>query len=231
MNYLKNTFVFALLLSFITTSCSSDDSSSNPSQQTTDKIELSLTTSKSAYQNANVGSWVKITGPEYNLLEITLDNVSKSGTTDEQYSFNSNIIPVGSGDDGITMANNNGATIPNNGYVFAFRYNVTEDNVDSAKVKISSTNPQDEYSNLGSTLPMHDSGENYFVLKRNNTPTTNSGFLAIFCPKKIGYKELASTNTIYYFSQSDASTLGTTGATDTAVILYQGLSTTEKQWD
>ncbi len=230
MNYLKTTFAIIFLLGFILSSCSSDDDNGTDPVQTNDKIELTLTTSKSAYQSATAGSWVKITGPEYNLLQITLDNVTKSGTTDEQYDFNNDILPVGAGADGITMANNNGASMPSNSYVFAFKYNVTEDDVDSAKVKISSTNPQDEYGNLGSTLPMHDSGDNYFVLKRNNTPTTNSGFLAIFSPKKIGYKELA-INTVYYFSQSDALTLGTTGATDTAIILYQGLSTTVKQWD
>lgn len=230
MNYFKNTFVVILLLNFTVTSCSSDDPDSEP-QPSTDKIELSLTTSKSAYRNAEVGSWVKITGPEFNLLEITLNNVTKSGTTDEHFNFNSDIIPVGSGADGITMANNNGATMPNNSYIFAFRYHVTENNVNAAKVKVSSTNPQDEYSDLGTTLPMHNSGENYFVLKRNNSPTTNTGFLAVFSLKKMGYKLLNTTNTTYYFSPSDASNLETIGATNSAIILYQGLSTTDKQWD
>lgn len=230
MNYLKNTFVIVLLFSFIISSCSSEDDGNSTPQQPNDKVELTLTTSKSAYQNANVGSWVKITELEYNLLELTIDNVTKVGTYDEQYDFNGDILPVSASSNGITMANNNGASMPTNSYIFAFKYNVTEDDVDSAKVKISNTNPQDEYANLGSTLPMHDSGDNYFVLKRNNTPTTNSGFLAIYSPKKIGYKELAN-NTVYYFSQSDTSNLETTGGTNTAIILYQGLSTTVKQWD
>ncbi len=229
MNYLKNTLVLILLLNFTLLSCSSDDDN-NSDPQAIDKIELALTTSKSAYQNASTGNWIAITETEYNILALALNDVVKSGSTDEEYNFDTTITPVSASANGITMANNNGASMPNDSYVFAFKYHVTQDDIDSAKVKVSSINPQGEYSNLGNILPSHNSGDNYFVLKGNNSPTTNSGFLAVFCPKKPGFKEIG-TNTIYYFSQDDSSTLGTTGGTGSALILYQGLSTTEKQWD
>lgn len=230
MKSLKTIFLFTLLLSFTILSCSSSSSDSDSEPQTIDKIELSLTVSKTAYQNANTGDWIAITATEYGILAEALDNVTKSGMTDEHYSQINSISSVASGTNGITMANNNGASMPNNSYIFAFKYYVTEDNVETSKVKVSSLNPVDGYTDLGSTLPIHNSGENYFVLKRNNSPTTNTGYLAVFCPKKMGFGYMNFVTT-YYYSYGDNNTLSVVGSTYNALIIYQGLSTTQKQWD
>jgi len=230
MKTIKNTFLILCLITLLLISCNSEDDSGTPLPQTTDKIELTLTSSKATYQNASTSDWIPITDVEYNLLANVLNSVSKIGTTDTQYNDVNNIIPVGSGNGGITMVNDNQVTMPINSYFFAFRYNVTEDNVSSTKVKISNTNATDGYNDLGNILPSHNNGENYFVLKGNNSPTTDAGHLAVFCLEKMGYK-VTSNPTDYFFSFDDSNTLETKGITQNAIILFQGLSTTEKQWD
>jgi len=227
---IKNASIVLCLLTLLFISCSSEGDSGTPPVLPTDTIELTLTTSKAAYQSANTGDWIQITEIEYNLLAIVLNNVSKIGTTDAQYNDDSTIFAVGSGAQGITMANDNGIIIPSNSYAFAFKYNVTDDNASSTRVKISSTSVTDNYSNLGNILPPHDTGDNYFVLKGSNSSTSNTGYLGVFCLEKMGFKELSSS-TDYYFTLSDATKLNIKGNTNTAVILFQGLSTTEKQWD
>ncbi len=233
MKTLKKISILVSLVGFLFIACNSDDDGDTtpPPVQITDKIELTLTTSKSAYQNASNGDWIQITGLEYNLLATVLNSVSKIGTTDDQYNDNSTIFAVGSGSTGITMANDNGVTIPNNSYIFAFKYNVTEDNAGSTKVKISNTSVTEDYVTIGAVLPPHNQGDNYFVLKGSSSATSNStGYLGVFCLERMGFKEL-NDPTDYYFNLSDAAMLDVKGNTDTAVILFQGLSTTEKQWD
>ena len=233
MKTLKKISILVSLVGFLFIACNSDDDGDTtpPPVQITDKIELTLTTSKSAYQNASNGDWIQITGLEYNLLATVLNSVAKIGTTDDQYNDSANILAVSSGSSGITIANDNGITIPNNSYIFAFKYNVTDDNAGSTKVKISNTSVTEDYVSLGAVLPPHDQGDNYFVLKGSNTRISgNTGYLGVFCLERMGYKELVDP-TDYYYNLSDATMLDVKGKTATAVILFQGLSTTEKQWD
>ncbi|WP_299226581.1 hypothetical protein [uncultured Psychroserpens sp.] len=188
--------------------------------------------SRAIYDSASPGDWIKISSSEYNILASTLKNVVKSGSTDEQYNFDDTISPVSASANGITMVNNNGVSMPIDSYVFAFKYNVTENNIQGAKVKafFYSCCPMTDNKNIGEALPMHNSGDNYFVLKGNSAPTSHAGIVGFFCPKKPGFKQLPY-ETNYLFNQSDAIYFSDQGATESALILYQGLSTTLKQWN
>ena len=194
-----------------------------------DDIAAFLTDSKTAYHAASNGDWIKITVDEYVLLANSLNEVTKSGATDDQYNFGvyGSVNPTTTG---ITMANDNGVTMPENSYCFAFRYRVNVDETLTTKVKVSSTSAISGFIDLGSTLPTHDIGHNYFVLKGNKTPTSATGYLAIYSKSSFQY-EVIDEPTKYNYEFDDASELNTEGLTTRAVIRYQGLSTTQKQWD
>jgi hypothetical protein len=75
---------------------------------------------------------------------------------------------------------------------------------------------------------VHDFGYNYFVLKGNNDPTTNTAYLGIYESNTIGYKIVSGE--AYFFEPGDSGNITNNGAVDRG-YLYQGLSTTVKQWD
>jgi len=194
-----------------------------------DDIAAFLTDSKTAYNAVANGEWIKVTVDEYVLLANSLNEVTKSGATDDQYNFGvyGSVTPTTTG---ITMANDNGITMSENSYCFAFRYRVNVDETLTTKVKVSSISATSGFTNLGSTLPTHDIGHNYFVLKGNNMPTSATGHLAIYSKSSFQY-EVIDEPTKYNYEFDDASELNTKGGTANAVIRYQGLSTTQKQWN
>ena len=194
-----------------------------------DDIASFLSTSEAAYTAATDGDWITITEAEYNALANSLNEVSRIGSSDLEYddpstvSNSSTSAWVGSN---VTTSN-----IPNNSYVYAFKYHardVTDSN--TSKIKISSTSISDGYSDLGGTLPNHSglSIDVHFVLKGNNT-ITPSGYIAFYkgINVNMGLKNITG-NQSYYWETGDANS----GLTqfDDYKLLYQGLSTTQKQW-
>jgi len=69
-----------------------------------DDIASFLTSSKSAYEAASTNDWILITKDEYNLLASNLNDVSRVGTTQEQYDVEPTIFL----NSVKTFANNNG---------------------------------------------------------------------------------------------------------------------------
>ncbi|WP_299125854.1 hypothetical protein [uncultured Winogradskyella sp.] len=190
-----------------------------------DDIEFHLTESKQAYKDADAGNWILITENEFNTLVTELNEIRKVATSDVQYNANSTTYGANSPS---TWANNNGLTIPENSYVFAIKYNAFEDNNSSTRIKQSISDIAGDYENVGSTLPNHNSGENYFVLKGNTLETSNIGFLSIYSPNKIGFK--VNPESIYACEPGEVSFFYNIDLTS-SLIMYQGLSTTQKQWD
>ncbi|MBO6606899.1 cadherin repeat domain-containing protein [Psychroserpens sp.] len=190
-----------------------------------DDIAAFLNSSRSAYDNASVGEWIMVTESEYNDLANYLAQVTKSGATDNHIQSNANIEP-NSGN--ALLANRNGHTIPEASYLFAFKYYSWANNASNTKVKVSEGDEFGIYNTIGSTLPQHNDEYNHFVLKGNATATSNEGHLAIFSSLSIGFKYI--TGTVYGWGDGgDTDTL--TNGNINAVFLYQGLSTTLKQWD
>lgn len=188
-----------------------------------DDIEFFLSTSKGDYTAATGGDWVAITETEYNDLTMKLNNVSRVGTTESQYTT----TPGNSNTTAWTIANDAGADVPANSYVFAFKYYLNSGtDITGFKVKQSET-IDDSYSDLGNSLPMHSgTGSSvYFVLKENSTQLNAQGYLAFYKPSGVNMGLTSGQN--YYFVEGDVNT----GFTQfDGYLFYQGLSTTQKQW-
>jgi len=188
-----------------------------------DDIEFFLNASQSDYTAATDGDWILITENEYNNLASNLNEITKVAATDDNYNLNTTIDVA---DANFTMANDNGATIPNNSYLVAFKYNATSNNVIGVQVKQSSTSVSEQYMDLGGNLPIHNTGNQFFVLKGNNNITTNIGYLAIYESNGIGFIMLTGSSVA--FNEENVNIL--LGVGNNLLVLYQGLSTTQKQW-
>ncbi|MDJ0646877.1 MAG: hypothetical protein QNJ57_12920 [Flavobacteriaceae bacterium] len=211
-----------LCLLIMTAACSEDDSGTSPVE-----IESTLTTSKAAYQNASNGDWIQITELEYNLLATELNNVSRVGTTEEQYDFEPSTFRQSDQ----TLANNNGINIPINSYVFAFKYHTIRPEAPSIVIKQSSTSVTEGYRDIGNPIPDHEGGGNiYFVIKGNNLKTTSEGFLAVYIGKG-NSTGMRTDITDSMTAQGNRNTNSLSLSSSIVLHLYQGLSTPEKQWD
>ncbi|MDG5492030.1 hypothetical protein [Psychroserpens sp. SPM9] len=190
-----------------------------------DDIAAFLNSSLTEYENANAGEWIMVTESEYNDLANYLSLVTKSGATNEHISNTAN-IQQNSGN--ALLANRNGDTMPEGSYLFAFKYYSWANNVSGTKVKVSEDDESGIYNTVGTTLPQHNDEYNHFVIKGNATATNNEGYLAIFSNLGIGFKSIEGT--IYGWGDGGDTDMITNGNIN-AVFLYQGLSTTLKQWD
>jgi len=190
-----------------------------------DDIWAFLNSSRNAYENAADGTWVMVTESEYNDLAYYMAEVTKSGATDSDL-LNSANINANPGQ--ALISNLNESTIPASSYVYAFKHYSWANNVSGTKVKLSTGTELGAYEALGEALPEHNAEYNHFVLKGNATPTTSVGYLAIYVNNSIGYKNISGSP---YGWGSDGDTDFLTNGNVGAVFLYQGLSTTLKQWD
>ncbi len=194
-----------------------------------DDIEYWLTDSKAAYQAVNSGNWVGITEQEYEELATQLNGISKAGTTDLLYSQGSN-SELFETYDGFTVSNDL-SSIPENSYVFAFKYLALADDLGENKVKVSNGLVTGGYTDIGNTLPSHNQGQQYFVLKgAQQSTTTSRGFLAIYSQNGVSYDSQGNAAGTHLFDEGDLVELSSTNVLD-RVCIYQGLSTPIKQWD
>ncbi len=194
-----------------------------------DDIEYWLTASKAAYQAENSGNWVLITEDEYEELATQLNSISKAGTTDLLYrqGSNSELFETYSG---FTVSNDL-SSIPENSFVFAFRYLALADDLGENKVKVSDGIVTGGYMDVGNTLPAHNQGQQYFVLKgARQSTTTSRGFLGIYAQNGVSYDSQGNAAGTHLFGAGDVVELSATNVLD-RVCIYQGLSTPVQQWD
>ena len=194
-----------------------------------DDVEYWLSDSKAAYQAENSGNWVLITEDEYEELATQLNSISKAGTTDLLYSqgSNSELFETYSG---FTVSNDL-SSIPENSFVFAFRYLALADGLGENKVKVSNGVVTGGYTDVGNTLPNHNQGQQYFVLKgAQQSTTTNRGFLGIYAQNGVPYDSQGNAAGTHLFGEGDVNELSSTNVLN-RVCIYQGLSTPIKQWD
>lgn len=194
-----------------------------------DDIEYFLRDSKAAYQAANPGDWVPISSDEYLTLSIEIGETTRSGTTEE--SFEAGVsVEVFDAYFGSTVAND-GPQIPENNFVYAFKYWSDSNNAEGNKVKVSNQSLTDGYEDLGSVLPTSGEGEHHFVLKGNDSPTSGAGYLGMYSQAGLAYDVRGEAVGLHYFVQGDLGTIGNNFNIVQRVCLYQGLSTPIKQWD
>ena len=192
-------------------------------------IEYWLSDSKAVYQAENSGNWVLITEQEYEELTTQLNSISKSGTTDLLYSqgSNSELFETYAG---FTVSNDL-SSIPENSYVFAFKYLAQADSLAENQVKVSDGIVTEGYANLGNTLPIHNQGQRYFVLKgARQSTTTSRGFLGIYSQNGVSYDSQGNAAGTHLFGAGDINEFSSTNVLD-RVCIYQGLSTPVQQWD
>ena len=180
--------------------------------------------SRANYESASDGEWVLIRNSEYNDLANYLINTSKDGASDDHL-FNGSSPSSGTSDR--TISNDNGENIPNGNFVFAFKYYSWFNNVVSSRVKISGDDASGPFEYLGGILPEHQSGFNHFVLKGVSEGTTTESFLGMYTSGGIGIKGI--TGTTYKWRNGDVENLDNTASG--TLYMYQGLSTSLKQWD
>ncbi|QCX39169.1 cadherin repeat domain-containing protein [Aureibaculum algae] len=201
----------------------------------TDDLAFFLSDSKAAYIAAADNEWVFVTENEYNTLYNNLNSVAVHGSTDSEFDYTSE-IQLGPFN-GWTMANINQETaMPNHSYIFAFKYEVKGNNITNTQVKQSSTSNYSGFTDVGNTLPIHSSTTSKifcFVIKNNNNPTTDNGYMGLYKSEN-SYLSFKRQPGKYYWSNSNVNDLnddnyGSDGASGVR-WLHQGLSTTQKQW-
>ena len=144
-----------------TTSLTATVSVTNSSETATSKVSVSLndvddimsflSTSRSAYEAATNNSWIQITSEEYNSLALSLNQVFRSGTTEEEYNHSNTTQNSGGGL--YTITNSQQPPIPTGSIVFAFRYRTTTGgSISGNKVKLSNTSNNSGFEDLGNML-------------------------------------------------------------------------------
>ena len=216
-------YLMALTLMFSLISCGDDE-------PTITAITDHLTASKTAYESATKGDWIAITETEYNALAASLRNVNTAGTVDSLFADTDNLSDNGGN---FTWSNSNSATMPAGSYLFAFKYrSATTATVANSTVKISTSGRYADLADFGAKLPSHAGDKvHYFVIKDSDTPIASgkTGYLAMYFSQtiKYWYKNNSGLDVdMQYSSGNTTSTPSESGG----ILLYQGLSTTEKQW-
>ena len=180
--------------------------------------------SRAAYEAAEAGEWVPVLESEYNTIANFLAFTSKGGATDSDL-----ISPtsISSAAGNVTVSNVNDMILPDGSYLIAFKYYSWVNNSNNVQVKLSEGNFTGPFEDVGQAFPEHNDEFNHFVLKGSDTPTDGEGFLGMYAPNNYGAK--ASTGAQFQFGVGNTSILPNAGSN--FVALYQGLSSTLKQWD
>lgn len=191
-----------------------------------DDIEFYLSESKQDYINAQAGDWIEVTEVEYNNLAINLNDVSKIATNDADYNNTALSSTISTTAANTTIANRNGETMPSGSYLFAFKY-ISGGVTTATKAKQSSVDITTGYQDIGNNFPMSPaSGNHFLVLKTSDVPTTDVGYLAIYSDMK-AFRNYPSI--LIHSGTGDTNELPDIQSNN--LFLYQGLSSTQKQWD
>ncbi len=197
-----------------------------------DSILANLTSSKTAYENANDGDWIAIDSAEYSNLERNIESLNYGGLNDSQF-INKGVNGISDQDLFVTLTGSEILPMPANSYVFAFKYvrNRSFQSV-NAQIKISEKDSISGFSNLGTVLPTAEgsvTSTHYFVLKRNQKKATKRSFIGIHTTNNtLSFARISDDIRINY-NFGDAST-STATASSVGDALFQALSTTKKQW-
>lgn len=197
-----------------------------------DDIAFALTDSQQNYLDAQNGDWIEITESEFERLNDVIVDITTSGFLEGGVTIAPSMTGV------FTLANLDEAargpnSMPNNSLVFAFKYYAVENQLgsDSHRVKQSSVTNSTGFENLGNPLPAHqkENGVVCFVMKGNETSiNSNQGFLG-FQKSSGSTMGIAENSGVMLFALGEASDFNMESNGSSA--LYEGLSTTTKQWD
>jgi hypothetical protein len=198
---------------------------------TLNDIAYILSSSLTSYNSASDSKWVEITEVEYNNLADNLNYITEVGIPETL--FESDVANLNGGANNFTIAGVGGSVniIPESSYLFAFKY-VSNVNIARTLDEVKTgTIGAPGFETIGSALVSSaNSGAHYFVLKNNTELTTlanETSTLGFYSSKETGYKTLSGI-TNYYASGNQNSI--PTSSTESINYMFQGLSTTQKQW-
>lgn len=199
----------------------------NVALENMDDILHFLNDARAAYENANQNEWVEISAADYANLRDNLYQVSVSFAASEHYNTPDSEFRFESD---ITIEN--GGKLPNNEYVFAIKYaSLGVDAINGAKIKVNTGANCGNYTNLGTTLPIHEPGLRHFVLKQNTVMVDGSERdLTIYSPAAIAIAPGTSYSSYLSASGDQNQIRCTTSALRSGVALCTSLSTSVKQW-
>ena len=208
----------------------------NPPWAASDNIAKSLSTSLSAYNSAESGSWVKITSTEYNDLQTNVSGTSFAGTTPSTYSTIGTSTNFTSGSLIFTnIVSSATPSIPSNSYIYAVAFYFNGVNSSISVYANSSTTSYTGFSKIGGTLPTTTTGNNYYVLKGGSNLTTTSGNFAMWSNDNVkhGFGIVSDAVGVRYTttaSPSSATSLSSSYTSFPSAFSLQALTTTSKQW-
>lgn len=192
-----------------------------------DDISSILNTSKDKYLAASEGDWLKIQENEYQQLALRMSSVHRAGLSDAFYNVQNTDVLEGNR----TWTNLQQPTVPEDSYLFAFKYETNSDDVLDSKIKLSEDDALSGYLDVGNILPEHNAPRAFFVLKGNNQKTSREAYLALYGERTVKAAVVGS-NQAFAVEQGDVNNFNLAGMQQQdAVLLYQGLSTSIKQWD
>lgn len=199
---------------------------------TDDEISKNLTTSKNDYANAKDGNWITITKIEYEKLESNIKNISYAGMNKTQF-IDTPVRFFASQSLFVSLAGPAIEPIPENSYVFAFKYvRVGDITSENAQVKISVKDSVSGFTKLGNVLPITEgaiTNTHYYVLKRNNTSTTDRAYVGFYSEGSVLGRAKVDGDILTNYTFGDAETNSAT-SNNVGDCLYQAMSTTKSQW-
>jgi hypothetical protein len=197
----------------------------------TDRIRMSLSSSKAAYDAAATNSWVNVTVGEYNNLIAVVSGASKYATPEIYMNTSSS---GGWSPDYTVGGNANSSKVPASNYIIAWSVR-TGNGISSSlgsKLKVSATQTSG-YTDYGNPLPsignIAANTRVYFVLKTPNTITPPApSYTALYNSQTffLGNNVFPSSGPEYYTS-GDGSTLSLSFTSDS---YSQVISTQTRQW-
>jgi len=214
----------------------------NPAFTQTDAIANALTTSLSAYNSANIGSWVSVTSTEYDTVQTTVSNTSIGMATTSLMAASSNGNLLGNSKYISTnVASADCPAIPAGSYVYAAAYRSTLSGQTGIQLYQNTTsNTYSNFTQLGTNLPTSVVGYNYVVLKQSTSNVSTASLVALYTntaadARFFMYKPPVtvptSVNARYFETTGPITT--STNIAQTGVgysVALQTLSTTVKQW-
>jgi len=191
--------------------------------------------SKENYANNRPRLWMTITKEDYESLAENLNEITRTGLDETVFDTPSeNVETINRV---ATYVNNQQPLMPVGSSLFAFKYKAAGADasaglcVGEAKVKLADGQDNPTFNDVG-WLPCHDNGEVFFLYVGGTNPTVNEGSIAFFSSNDVrSTKSDPNQNSTIIGGDQSAVSDAAGGTTFPRAMQYQGLSTTQIQWN
>lgn len=142
-----------------------------------DELHYFLSDSKSRYESASKGEWIKVTADEFADVKSNMNGQTCGIRSDDLTTTGQSFLSLKA-----NKLARNGNGISSGRFLFGFGYrNLSLEKHTKVEVRASEdANPDKNYIQVGNTLPTHNVGYNYFVLKGGHMFTATHGSVALY---------------------------------------------------